>query len=86
MGKPYADDLRGVAVRLIGEADSARRWLGLGRAAWRRAHKRKSRDGRGIPPRRGADSMAEGRDDIDHIHDQTLVAVAGMISAAPLTE
>jgi hypothetical protein len=30
--------------------------------------------------------MAEGRDDIDHIHDQTLVAVAGMISAAPLTE
>jgi hypothetical protein len=30
--------------------------------------------------------MAEGRDDIDHIHDQTLVAVAGMIIAAPLTE
>jgi hypothetical protein len=42
--------------------------------------------GRVIPPRGSADSMAEGRDDIDHIHDQTLAAVAGMISRASLTE
>jgi hypothetical protein len=39
-----------------------------------------------IPSRGGADSMAEGRDDIEHIHDQTLAVVAGMISWASVTE
>jgi hypothetical protein len=39
-----------------------------------------------IPSRGGADSMADGRDDIEHIHDQTLAAVAGMINGASLIE
>jgi hypothetical protein len=30
--------------------------------------------------------MADGRDDIEHIHHQTLAAIAGMISGASLTE
>jgi hypothetical protein len=37
-------------------------------------------------PSGSAEAVAEGGNDIEHIHDQTLAAVVGMISGASLTE